>query len=119
MHIVGAAFSLQIQNVLQMRNFPLEFLNQGVVGGVHLVSCDFLKNLLCPISKFKGRNRLFGVVLLRTDGSDQSCASISTEAVLKQPRQLGVTERGEAFFFALGKALNDFPQARETKIYCF
>lgn len=62
LHVLSTALSLYIENVLQVRNFSLQFQNEGVIRCGNLVRCHFLKNLFGPISEFQRRYGLFRVV---------------------------------------------------------
>lgn len=53
MDVTCTTTSLKIQNLLEMLDFLLKFLNVSVISCIHLVRLDLNHDLLCSISKFQ------------------------------------------------------------------
>lgn len=91
MNVAGAATALEIQYLLQMLDFLLQFLNVGIIRSVHLVGLDFYHDLLGTVCKLEGGNGLLNVVNNGGNCCDQGGLGVASQRILEKPGDLGIT----------------------------
>lgn len=119
MHIQVSALSFQVQNILEMGNFSLQLLDDGIVSCHYLIGLNFLKDHLGPICKLKRRNGFLRVIGQRAHSRDQRGFGVAAQAVLQETRELRVTVCDELVGFWLCKRLNNLAEATQRQVDSF
>ena len=103
MHIQHSSFSVEIENVLEMLHLFLELDDKSIICCTHCIGGDFHHDLLRPICEFEGRDGLRDAITFRIACSDQSCLRVTTEGVLQESCDLGISVGDVILLFALRK----------------
>ena len=86
--LVLLAFLLQLEQLLEVVDFILEFVDQGIILRTELLLLDFLQDEARPLRKLDRADGLLYAIVCWGDGGDEVSHAVAPDRVLQQASEL-------------------------------